>query len=143
MTWTGQELAELDRASEVRVAGRRADGSSRTLTIVWHVVVDGDLYLRSVNGPDGQWYKGVARHLEGFVHWGNIIREVSFTLDASHDDEIDAAYFVKYGNGSPSRSITSPLAKQTTLRVDPRRLGLERRNAGEQFGEHERRLGFG
>lgn len=40
-TWTDAELAQLDRDAEVRVAGRRADGSSRTLTIVWHVVVDG------------------------------------------------------------------------------------------------------
>ena len=51
---------------------------------------------------------------------GSTTREVTCTLDASHDDAIDAAYFVKYGNGSPSQSITSPLAKQTTLRVDPR-----------------------
>ena len=51
------EAFELDRASQVRVAGRRADGSSRTLVIVWHVVVDGELYLRSVKGPQGEWYK--------------------------------------------------------------------------------------
>ena len=120
MTWTDKELDELDRAYEVRVAGRRADSSSRTLTIVWHVVVDGHLYLRSVKGPDGQWYRGVARHFEGSLRWGNTTRDVSYTLDASHDDAIDAAYFAKYGSGSPTRSITSALAKQTTLRVDPR-----------------------
>ncbi|WP_457101702.1 DUF2255 family protein [Microbacterium sp. P5_E9] len=120
MTWTDQELEELDRAYEVRVAGRRAVGSSRTLTIVWHVVVDGRLYLRSVKGPDGQWYRGVTRHFEGSLRWGSTTRDVRYTLDASHDDAIDAAYFAKYGSGSPSRSITSALAKQTTLRVDPR-----------------------
>ncbi|WP_243076272.1 DUF2255 family protein [Microbacterium sp. SS28] len=118
--WTDTELRELDRSGEVRVAGRRADGTSRTLTIVWHVVVDGKLYLRSVKGPGGEWYKGVARHFEGFLRWGANTRAVAYTLDPSHDDAIDKAYFAKYGNGSPSRSITSPLAKQTTLRVDPR-----------------------
>ena len=120
MNWTADELDELGRVYEVRVAGRRADGSARTLTIVWHVVVDGHLYLRCVKGTDGQWYKGVVRHFEGYLRWAGTTREVSYTLDASRDDAVDAAYFTKYGNGSASRSITSPLAKQTTLRVDPR-----------------------
>ena len=118
--WTPAELAGLARASEVRVAGRRADGSSRTLTIVWHVVVDGNLYVRSVKGPAGQWYRGVAHHFEGFLHRSGATREVAFTLDRTRDDAIDAAYFAKYGDGSPSRAITSSLAKQTTMRVDPR-----------------------
>ncbi|GMM97105.1 DUF2255 family protein [Microbacterium luteum] len=120
MTWTADELRELDRAHEVRVAGRRVDGSSRTLTIVWHVVVDDTLYLRSVKGPAGEWYKGVARHFEGFLRWGSTTREVTYTLDSSQDAAIDAAYFAKYGTGSPSQAITSPAAKQTTLRVVPR-----------------------
>jgi len=119
-SWTAEELNELDRAYEVKVAGRRADGSSRTLTIVWHVVVDGTLYLRSVKGPEGQWYKGAMRHHEGFLSWGGTPRGVAFALDASHDSAIDAAYAAKYGNGSATRAITTALSKETTLRVDPR-----------------------
>ena len=118
--WSESELRELDRVGEVRVAGRRADGSSRTLTIVWHVVVDGDLYLRSVKGPEGQWYRGVARTFEGFLSWGAETRAVSYTLDSSHDAAIDAAYVEKYGNGSSTKAITNALSKETTLRVDPR-----------------------
>jgi hypothetical protein len=118
--WTPQELDQLDRAYEVRVAGRRADGSSRRLTIVWHVVVDGALYLRSVKGPEGQWYRGVARHFEGYLSWDGTTRAVTYTLDSSHDSEIDAAYTKKYGNGAPTRAITNALSTQTTLRVDPR-----------------------
>ncbi len=119
-TWTDAELQELNDAYEVRVAGRHDDGSSRTLTIVWQVVVDGNLYLRSVRGVDGQWYKGVAHHFEGFLQWGSTTRAVTYTLDASHDDAVDAAYFAKYGRGAPSQSITSASARQTTMRVDPR-----------------------
>lgn len=117
--WTAAELDELGAAYQMRVAGRRADGSSRTLVIVWQVVVDGVLYVRSVKGPEGEWYKGVARHFEGFVDWNRRARPVTYTRDDSRDAAVDAAYFAKYGNGSPSRSITSTMAKQTTLRVDP------------------------
>lgn len=119
-SWTAEELEELHRAHEVRVAGRRADGSSRTLTIVWHVVVEGTLYLRSVKGPAGQWYKGVMRHHQGFLSWDGTPREVVFTLDGSRDPEIDVAYAAKYGNGYATRSITNALSKETTLRIDPR-----------------------
>jgi hypothetical protein len=117
--WTGEELGSLERAHEIRVAGRRNDGSLRTLVIVWHVVVGGVLYVRSVRGTDGQWYKGVTRHFEGAISWGAATREVSYTLDSSHDAEIDRAYAAKYGTGSATRAITSEIAKQTTLRVDP------------------------
>ncbi|MFH8251480.1 DUF2255 family protein [Microbacterium sp. B2969] len=117
--WTAAELGDLAAAYQMRVAGRRADGSWRTLVIVWQVVVEGVLYVRSVKGPEGEWYKGVARHFEGFVDWNGRARPVTYTRDGSRDAEVDAAYFAKYGNGSPSRAITSAAAKQTTLRVDP------------------------
>jgi hypothetical protein len=69
-TWTPQELSSVGRAHEIRVAGRRKDGSLRSHVPVWHVVVDGALYARSVKGTEGQWYKGVTRHFEGAVNWG-------------------------------------------------------------------------
>lgn len=119
--WTPQELAELERANETQVAGRRVDGSSRTLTIVWQVVVDGILYLRSARGVDGQWYRGVARNYEGFLQWGrNEPRPVTFTLDDSRDAAIDAAYTAKYGRGPATDAITSAISNATTMRVDPR-----------------------
>jgi hypothetical protein len=110
----------LDRISEIRVAGRRRDGSLRTLTIVWHVVVDGKLYVRSVRGAEGSWYKGVLRHHEGAISWDGSTRDVSYVPDHTADDRIDAAYFGKYGNGSPTRAITNAEARATTLRVEPR-----------------------
>ena len=118
--WTPQELNELDRVAEVQVAGRHADGTSRRMVTVWHVVVDGHLYMRSVKGPQGQWYRGVTRHDEGFLRWDGQTREVAFTRDTAHDAAIDAAYIAKYGRGSATSAIISTVAAQTTVRVDPR-----------------------
>lgn len=119
-TWTEDELRSLERIGEIRVAGRRKDRSLRTLTIVWHVVVDGNLYVRSVRGAEGGWYKGVVRHHEGAISWDGKTREVTFVPDATADDQLDAAYYSKYGNGAPTRAITNATAKATTLRVEPR-----------------------
>lgn len=119
-TWTAQELSSLDRTGEIRVAGRRDDGSLRKLVIIWHVVVDDALYARSVRGTEGKWYQGVIEHFEGAISWGGQTRDVTYTLDDSRDAAIDAAYAAKYGNGSATRAITNATAKQTTLRIDPR-----------------------
>jgi len=119
-TWTAQELSDLDRIGEIRVAGRRQDMSMRTPTIVWHVVVDGSLYVRSVRGVEGSWYKGVIRHHEGVIAWDGKTREVTYVPDDTVDDQIDTAYFNKYGSGSPTHAITNAAAKATTLRIEPK-----------------------
>lgn len=118
--WTEDELDSLESASEIRVAGRRRDGSPRTLVTVWSVVVDGKLYVRSVYGSEGNWYRGVTRHHEGIISWRGDTRDVTYTPDHSDDAAIDGAYFAKYGTGAPSQQITSDAAKATTLRIDPR-----------------------
>ncbi|ANJ27945.1 DUF2255 family protein [Agromyces aureus] len=119
-TWTPEDLTALDRAGEIRVAGRRDDGSLRTPVVIWHAVVDGSLYARSVRGPEGGWYRGVTRNSEGTVSWGGPAREVTYTRDESHEAELDAAYFAKYGRGSATQSLMKPEVKATTLRIDPK-----------------------
>jgi hypothetical protein len=117
--WTASELASLDRTGEIRVAGRRDDGSLRKLVIVWHVVVDGDLFVRSVRGDEGKWYQGVKERMEGAISWGGQTRDVRYIRDSDHDAAIDEAYFAKYGKGSSSQAITNAVATATTLRVEP------------------------
>lgn len=121
MTWAPDELTRLDRAQELRIAGRRDDGTTRNLVIIWAVVVDGQLYVRSVRGTEGAWYKGVQQQHEGSIHSGGVAASVRFE-DVSADDpvqeRIDAAYAAKY-RSSPSAvaSICSTAARATTMQV--------------------------
>lgn len=119
-TWNPTDLAAIDADGESRVAAHRADGTLRRPTIVWHVVVDGLLFVRSVYGDEGAWYRAARGSGAGTIDAGGVHAEVTFTPDARHDPAIDRAYRAKYGNGSPVRSITSAVATATTLRVDPR-----------------------
>ncbi|WP_163544098.1 DUF2255 family protein [Occultella kanbiaonis] len=113
------DLAAIDGDGELHVAAHRTDGSLRNSRIVWHVVVDGALYLRSVRGQEGAWYRGVQRTGTGVIDAGGVHAEVTFTRDDSHDPAIDAAYRAKYGGGSAVAAITNAVATATTLRVDP------------------------
>lgn len=117
--WSAQELDSLDKTEEIRIAGRREDGSLRTLVIVWHVVVDGAVYARSVKGTEGRWYQGVVERFEGAISWAGQTRDVTYALDDSHDAAIDAAYLVKYGTGPDTQAIINEIATPTTLRIDP------------------------
>lgn len=117
--WTPADLAAIDGDGELRVAAHRPDGTLRTPRTVWHVVSDGDLFIRSVHGEEGAWYRGVQRTGTGTIDAGGVHAEVTFTRDDTHDKAIDQEYHVKYGDGPAVRSITSPEATATTLRVEP------------------------
>lgn len=118
--WTPAELAAIGDDGELRVAAHRPDGTLRTPRIVWHVVVDGALFIRSVYGEAGAWYRGVQRTGTGTVDAGGVRKDVTLTRDDAHDDAVDRAYRTKYGRGSAVDAITSPTARATTLRIDPR-----------------------
>ncbi|MDF2805706.1 MAG: hypothetical protein K0S43_652 [Cellulosimicrobium sp.] len=118
-SWTTTDLAAIDADGELNVASHRPDGTLRTPRIVWHVVVDDALYIRSVRGQDGAWYRGAQQTRTGAIDAGGIHAEVVFTSDDTRDDAIDTAYRAKYGNGLAVDRITAPTARATTLRVDP------------------------
>ena len=121
-TWTDVDLAHFGDAQEVRIAGMRRDGSLRSPVIVWVVRVGDDLYTRSVNGPDAAWFRGVQVQHRGQLITGHAAADGDFVdgSDPADDDLIDAAYQHKYGRYSgPVKSITSPTARSTTLKLVP------------------------
>ena len=121
-TWTAAGLTQFGDAQEVRVTGARTDGSLRTPVIVWVVRVGDDLYTRSVNGPDATWFRGTRATHHGQLGAGSTLIDVDF-VDAvgDADAQIDAAHQRKYGRyPGPVASITSPVARATTLKLVPR-----------------------
>jgi hypothetical protein len=118
-TWDSDRLDAVGAVGEMTVAAHRPDGTLLTPRIVWHVVVDHQLYIRSVRGTSGAWYRGVQRTGTGQIVARGVRADVTFAPDDSRDAAVDRAYRDKYGNGSAVRSITSPQARATTLRVDP------------------------
>ena len=123
--WTAADLDAVDDTSEIHIASRRGDGTLRPARIVWVVRHDDALYVRSVNGPDAAWYRGVQARHRGRISTGALQRDVAF-VEADHtpgnplDDALDAAYRAKYGRGSTAVTrITSTEARRTTLRLNP------------------------
>jgi hypothetical protein len=120
--WNPTELAQIAAAPEIEISSLREDGALTKPVTIWAVQVDGELYVRSVRGEEGAWYRAAERRHEGRIEAGDAAADVAFE-DAPHhlDAEIDAAYKQKYGYPSDSvDSITTADAKATTTRIVPR-----------------------
>jgi hypothetical protein len=120
--WPKSQLDRLGEAQEVRIAGRREDGSLREPVIVWVVRVGDDLFTRSVNGADAAWFRGTRVRQQGHISADGVEADIEFVdihVDDVHD-ALDAAYRRKYGQyPGPVAAITSPLARATTLKLVP------------------------
>jgi hypothetical protein len=116
--WTDEELAATAGANELTVAPLRNDGTVQSPRIVWVVRRGDDVYIRSVNGDEGAWFRGVQAHHAGHISAGGLEVDVSFE-DADHDldDAINEEYRRKCGRSSAVEHITSPKAQATTLRI--------------------------
>ena len=121
--WTSDQIDKVGRAEEVQIASVGGDGALRKLVTVWIVRHGDDLYVRSVRGRSGHWFRGTQERHEGRIRAGAVQEDVAF-VDADHDvdDEVDAAYRAKYRRyaGSILNSVLTPEARSTTLKLVPR-----------------------
>jgi hypothetical protein len=120
--WNPTELGRIGAAGEIEISSLREDGTLTKPVTIWAVRVGDELYVRSVRGAEGAWYRAAAGRHEGRIEAGDTALDVAYEDAANHlDEEIDAAYKEKYGYpSSPVDSITTDAAKATTIRVVPR-----------------------
>jgi hypothetical protein len=121
--WKSDELAKIGAAEEVQIAPLRRDGTPRKPVTVWIVRHGDDLFVRSVRGRSGHWFRGTQARHEGRLRAGGVQKDVTF-VDGDHDidDEVDAAYRAKYRRyaGSILNSVLTAAARSTTIKLVPR-----------------------
>jgi hypothetical protein len=121
--WKSDELAEIGGAEEVQIAPLGRDGRLGKPVTVWVARDRDDLYVRSVRGRKGHWFRGTQEKHEGRIRAGGVQRDVTF-VDADHDldEAVDAAYRTKYRRyaGSILDSVLTPEARSTTIKLTPR-----------------------
>ena len=120
MALSDDQLDLLDRTKEVKVETLSQHGPVRT--IIWIVVVDGTVYVRSVRGESGHWYQRalsnplVAIHADG--------ERIEFRAvpvdDAEEIETVSGALRDKYPAGGSLDRMTDASVLDTTLRLEPR-----------------------
>src|SRR5205809_7559464 len=122
--WTSDELNKIGAAEELKIASVSRDGRRRNQVTIWVVRHGDDLYVRSVNGRAGVWFRGAQVRHEGRIWAGGVEKDVTFVdADPGINDQIDAAYRAKYRRYAESiiSSIVSPKARSATIKLAPLR----------------------
>ncbi|GAA1616713.1 DUF2255 family protein [Nonomuraea maheshkhaliensis] len=121
--WSIHELTAIGTAEKLQLSSRRSDGSLRRPVAVWVVRHGDELYVRSLHGREGAWFRGTQTRHEGHISAGGVERDVEFA-DADHslDDEIDGVYLAKYHRYGPNllAGVVNPAARAATIRLVPR-----------------------
>jgi hypothetical protein len=121
---TADELERIDEADDLHISPFREDGVTYgTLTWIWAVIMDGDLYVRAYSGTSSSWYKAAIRQKAGRIHAAGMVKEVNFEpiTDTEINSRIDAAYEKKYSKSPYMAHMTDNRAKSTTIRIIPTR----------------------
>jgi len=122
MTWTTDELASINKASELRIASHRPDGSLRPFIPIWHSALDGALYVRSAHGPENGWFRRALASGTGRITAGGVEKDVTFELaEPGIQSDLDRALHAKYDRYGPGpvAAITGSDVLETTLKVTP------------------------
>jgi hypothetical protein len=121
--WSADELARIDRATELRIASRRLDGSLRPFVTIWVVRSGDDVYVRSAYGWNNRWFQQALASSGGRIRAGGVERDVAFEQPGDEvDEDLHAAYHAKYDRYGPAivGTVVSPEAARSTLRLVPR-----------------------
>jgi hypothetical protein len=122
-SWTSEELAKIGNAEELDIASWQPDGTLRPFVTIWVVRADDDLFVRSVKGRSGTWFRRAVTAGQGRIRSGGIERDVSFEeAGAEVHAAVTAAYHEKYDRYGPSivGTVVSAESATTTLRLVPR-----------------------
>ena len=113
-------LRHLADVQEIRIGFRRPDGSTGS-TPVWVVQVGDDVFVRSVNGPAGGWYRRLRADPDGEVRDAGHVHPVHAepVSDETTIEAVTRAYASKYADSPYVQSVLNDRSAAATLRLQP------------------------
>ena len=112
-------LRELRALQEIAI---RTEKHSDTAVVIWVVVADDEVFLRSVRGSKGRWYRDVAAGGPATLEFAGCRLAVQ-AFPVSDADAIARAsneYLRKYQPSPYAQSMVRDEVLPTTLRLEPR-----------------------
>ena len=121
--WPNAQLSALASEAEVEIETTTEHGESRRTTI-WAVVDGGDVFIRSLRGLRGRWYRQLMVCPAATLWFdGDSIPVRAFPAsDAQSIRRCSAALERKYAGDPSTASVLRPETLATTLRLVPTEL---------------------
>jgi hypothetical protein len=119
MAYSEAELDLIDRTEEVEIETNGADGAVHK-TIIWAVVDEGDVFIRSYRGPNARWYRealanpSVALDVDG----QRIPARAVLASDPASAERTSAGILRKYAGDPAAKSMVRPELLDLTLRLE-------------------------
>jgi hypothetical protein len=112
-------LRELRDRREVAI---RTEKHPESAVIVWVVVADDEVFLRSVRGSKGRWYRDLATGGSAILELASHRLEVQAqpVNDADAIERASREYLRKYRPSSYAEAMVRPEVLPTTLQLEPR-----------------------
>jgi hypothetical protein len=97
-SWNKDDLRAIAESHDLYISPFREDGTTYgTPTLVWPLVVDGDVYVRAANGQQSSWYVAALSQKAGRIRVVGKDHDVIFEPAGGEvASAIDAAYEQKY-----------------------------------------------
>ena len=118
-SWTHEQLDLLAGTDVLEISSTRADGSFSPWWPIWVVVVGGEVFVRSTDGPDKVWFRNALRRGSGRIRADATVIAVVFEDDRERPQgAIAEAYLSKYRASSPW-SLRRASTSTSTIRLSP------------------------
>jgi hypothetical protein len=112
-------LRELRDVQEIAI---RTEKHPKSVVVIWVVVADDEVFVRSWRGADGRWYRDLAAGGLATLEFADRRLAVR-ALPASDPDAIartSREFLGKYRRSSHAQEMVRSEALPTTLRLEPR-----------------------
>jgi hypothetical protein len=112
-------LSDLRDRKEVRI---RTEKHPDSAVVIWVVVTDDEVLVRSFRGTKGRWYRDLATGGPATLEFaGRRLRVQAIPAnDPAAIDRASRAYLGKYRPSSYAQAMVQPELLPTTLRLEPR-----------------------
>jgi hypothetical protein len=112
-------LGELRDVQEVAI---RTEKHPKSAVVIWVVVVDDEVFLRSWRGARGRWYRDLAAGGSATLEFAG--RRLAVQAIPASDPEavarVSREFLRKYQRSTHAQEMVRPETLPTTLRLEPR-----------------------
>jgi hypothetical protein len=119
MTFDADTLRELNDVDEVAI---RTAKHPESAVVIWVVVADGEVFVRSWRGSKGRWYRDLAAGGPATLEFAGRSLAVQ-ALPAADPDAVDRTsreFLRKYQRSTHAEEMVRSETLPTTLRLEPR-----------------------
>jgi hypothetical protein len=118
MEWPGR----LESVEEIEIETSRGGDAPVHRTIIWAVVDDGAVYVRSYRGPGARWYREVLENPDVVIHIAGeaVPARAVHAPDEESIEHATAGFQRKYAASPEVEAMVRADVLDTTLRLEPR-----------------------